>query len=89
MTTPTEFKRLNFFTGFFTTANDWTEGQQYHLEKQKLHNLGLHTRGVVRGVGQELQVEPAGGGNGCQCECCPALPSTATATIFTWEPLAS
>jgi hypothetical protein len=64
MTTPTEFKRLNFFTGFFTTANDWTEGQQYHLEKQKLHNLGLHTPGVVRGVGQELQVEPAGGGNG-------------------------
>src|SRR5918992_1518269 len=36
MTTPTEFKRLNFFTGFFTTAADWTEGQQYHLAKQEL-----------------------------------------------------
>jgi hypothetical protein len=71
MTTPTEFKRLNFFTGFFTTANDWTEGQQYHLEKQKLHNLGLHTPGVVRGVGQELQVEPAGGGNGLSVRVLP------------------
>jgi hypothetical protein len=64
MTTPTEFKRLNFFTGFFTTVADWTEGQQYHLAKQKLHNQGLHTPGIVRGLGLELQVEPVGGGDG-------------------------
>jgi hypothetical protein len=71
MTTPTEFKRLNFFTGFFTTATDWTDGQQYYLEKLKLHNRGLHTPGVIRGVGQELQVEPVGGGNGLSARVLP------------------
>ena len=57
----TEFKRLNFFTGFFTTAKDWNEGQSYHLEKRKLHNRGLHSPGVIRGEGDGLQVVPAGG----------------------------
>jgi hypothetical protein len=71
MTTPTEFRRLNFFTGFFTTATDWTEGQQYYLEKLKLHNRGLHTPGVIRGVGQELQVEPVGGDNGLSVRVLP------------------
>ena len=37
----TEFKRLNFFTGFFTTAADWTDGETYHLEKRRLHNRAL------------------------------------------------
>lgn len=40
------FKRLNFFTGFFTTAKDWIDGETYHLEKRKLHARGLHTPGV-------------------------------------------
>ena len=31
------FKRLNFFKGFFTTAEDWEQGQHYHVEKRKLH----------------------------------------------------
>ncbi|HAA03398.1 MAG TPA: hypothetical protein DCE18_08505 [Syntrophobacteraceae bacterium] len=52
----TEFKRLNFFTGFFTTAKDWTDGQSYHLEKRKLHNRGLHSPGVIRGELDELRV---------------------------------
>ena len=56
-------KRLNFFTGFFTTAEDWNEGQNYHLEKRKLHNRALHTPGIIRGEGQELRVEAAGGLN--------------------------
>lgn len=43
-----QFKRLNFFTGFFTTAEDWTDGQTYHLEKRKLHNRGLHTPGIMK-----------------------------------------
>lgn len=60
MTTPTEFKRLRFFTGFFTTAADWTAGQQYYLDKMRLHNKGLHTPGIIRGIGQELRVEPVG-----------------------------
>jgi hypothetical protein len=42
-----QFKRLNFFTGFFTTADDWKEGQAYHLEKRKFLNRGLHTPGVI------------------------------------------
>jgi hypothetical protein len=53
MNSLTEFKRMNFFTGFFTTAADWNDGQQYHLEKRKLHNRGLHTPGVLRGVPSE------------------------------------
>jgi hypothetical protein len=45
------FKRMNFFTGFFTTAQDWTDGQDYFLDKRKLHNRGLHTPGVIDGLG--------------------------------------
>lgn len=56
-----EFKRLNFFTGFFTTARDWTDGQDYHLAKRRLHNRGLHTPGVIRGEAQELRVEAVEG----------------------------
>ena len=56
-----EFKRMNFFKGFFTTAEDWNQGQSYAIEKRKLHNRGLHTPGVVEGEGQELRVEAAGG----------------------------
>lgn len=63
MANMTEFKRLNFFTGFFTTAKDWNEGQEYHLEKRRLHNRGLHTPGIIPGVGNELRVEAAGGLN--------------------------
>lgn len=44
----TEFKRMNFFTGFFTTEDDWNQGQAYHLEKRKLHLRGLHTPGILR-----------------------------------------
>jgi len=56
-------KRLNFFTGFFTTARDWQEGQEYHLERRKLHNRRLHTPGVMRGELDELTVTAAGGLN--------------------------
>lgn len=52
-----ELKRLSFFTGFFTTAEDWNQGQKYHLEKCKLHSRGLHTPGIIQGEGQELWVK--------------------------------
>lgn len=42
------FKRLNFFTGFFTTADDWNQGEAYHLEKRRLHNWGLHKPGIFQ-----------------------------------------
>jgi hypothetical protein len=58
MSTPLSvFKRMNFFTGFFTTAKDWNEGQEYHLKKRRLHNQGLHTPGIVRGLGDGLVVQ--------------------------------
>lgn len=60
MSMDTAFQRLNFFTGFFTTADDWNQGQEYHLEKRKLHNRGLHTAGVILGEKQNLAVVAAG-----------------------------
>jgi hypothetical protein len=60
----TEFKRMNFFTGFFTTAEDWNQGQAYHLEKRKLHLRGLHTPGilgVLQGSAGNLVVTAVGG----------------------------
>src|SRR5256714_46246 len=41
------FKRINFFEGFFTTDEDWNAAEAYHLEKRRLHNCVLHTPGVV------------------------------------------
>ena len=61
MSNHSEVKRLNFFTGFFTTAKDWNDGQSYHLDKRKLHNRGLHSPGVIRGEADELRVVAAGG----------------------------
>ena len=51
-----EFKRMNFFKGLFTRAEDWIADQSYHLEKHKLHNRGFHTPGVVDGEQQNLKV---------------------------------
>ncbi len=61
MTELTEFKRLRFFTGFFTTARDWQAEQNYHREKLKLHNKRLHTPGILRGEGEGLAVMAIGG----------------------------
>lgn len=52
------FKRINFFKGFFTKAEDWQKAETYHSEKRKLHNRGLHTPGIVHG----LEVETIKGG---------------------------
>lgn len=57
-----EFKRLKFFTGFFTTAEDWTAEQNYHIGKRRLLNRGLHTPGLLHGELEELAVEPAPAG---------------------------
>ncbi len=53
--------RLNYFTGFFTTAGDWTEEQSYHIEKRKLHNRRLHTPGIMTGERLEFALTAAGG----------------------------
>jgi hypothetical protein len=54
-----ELKRLNFFTGFFTTAEDWTAEQEYHIAVSRLLNRGLHTPGLLRGELGELAVRAA------------------------------
>lgn len=63
MTDFTEFRRMNYFKGFFTTADDWKVEQGYHREKLRLHNRGLHTPGVIKGVASDLRVRAAGGLN--------------------------
>ena len=44
------------FKGFFTQAEDWQRGQEYHIEKNKLHNRFLHTPGIVFGCLDNLDV---------------------------------
>jgi len=43
------FRRINFFKGLFARAQDWQDGERYHIEKRKLHNTTLHSPGIVRG----------------------------------------
>lgn len=52
-----EFKRINFFKGFFTQAEDWNDAEAYHIEKRRLHNRCLHTPGIVRGYLDALDVK--------------------------------
>lgn len=64
MTDQTQFQnaRMNFFPGFFTTAEDWKTEQNYHLAKRKQHDRLFHnTHGTVRGEGDELEVHAADG----------------------------
>jgi hypothetical protein len=50
------FKRINFFKGFFTQAEDWQSAQEYHLEKRRIHYSFLHTPGIVYGCLDNLKV---------------------------------
>lgn len=50
------FKRINFFKGFFTQAEDWQSAQEYHIEKRKIHNRFLHIPGIVYGCLDNLNV---------------------------------
>jgi hypothetical protein len=62
MNEQSDLVRLNYFTGLFTTDKDWQAEQAYHRTKLELHNQWMHhTPGVIRFVGDELRVEPAGG----------------------------
>ena len=51
-----EFKRINFFKGFFTQAEDWQRAEQYHIDKRRLHNISLHTPGIIQGYREGLKV---------------------------------
>jgi hypothetical protein len=54
-------ERINFFKGFFTTAEDWQKAQEYHIKKGKFHNRYLHIPGVVS-EGHNLKVTSANQG---------------------------
>ena len=51
-----EFKRLNYFKGFFIQAEDCQSGEEYHIEKRKFHNTFLHTPGIAYGCLDNLKV---------------------------------
>ena len=57
------FKRINFFEGFFTTDEDWNAAEAYHLEKRRLHNRVLHTPGVVPVEAGGLKLSARGRGD--------------------------
>lgn len=56
------FKRINFFKGFFTQAEDWQSAQDYHIGKRQIHRRYLHTPGVVANSLDDLKVTAAEGG---------------------------
>ncbi len=54
------FKRINFFTGFQTTADDWNDLVHYDVDKHKLHNRLFHAPGVVPNAMDGLRVSARG-----------------------------
>jgi hypothetical protein len=56
--------RVRYFDGQLLTAQDFQDEQQYHLEKQRLHNRLAHGAGIVTGLkvegveGTTVQVRP-------------------------------
>ena len=57
------FKRINFFEGFFTTEEDWNAAETYHLSKRRLHNSVFHSPGVVPNLRGGLRVSSRGKGD--------------------------
>jgi hypothetical protein len=44
------FKRPNFFKGLVTSEQDWSEREDYRIDKMRFHTRWLHGPGVVRGA---------------------------------------
>ncbi|SRR5216684_2747946 len=51
-----EWKRINFFKGFFTHAEDWQAAESYRSAKHRLHNQAMHGSGIVTGHAGGLNV---------------------------------
>jgi hypothetical protein len=51
-----EWKRIHFFKGFFTHAEDWQAAEAYRSAKHQLHNRAMHGWGIVRGYLKSLEV---------------------------------
>src|SRR5262245_3437386 len=62
------FKRINFFKGLFTRAEDWRATESYHNDKRRLHNKFLHTPGIVPDCLNELRVIAMEGGTSLRIE---------------------
>lgn len=54
------FQRVNFFTGFQTTADDWNQVINYDVDKHRLHNRLFHSPGVVPNTAGGLRVSARG-----------------------------
>jgi hypothetical protein len=51
-----EWRRIHFFKGFFTHAEDWQAAQAYRNAKHQLHNRSMHGWGIVSGFLKNLEV---------------------------------
>jgi hypothetical protein len=51
-----EWKRINFFKGFFTHAEDWQAAETYRSIKHRLHNQAMHGWGIVPNYLNSLEV---------------------------------
>jgi len=51
-----ELKRINFFKGFFTHAEDWQAAETYRNVKHRLHNQSMHGWGIVPNYLNSLEV---------------------------------
>lgn len=57
-----EWKRIHFFKGFFTHAEDWRAAQSYRSAKHHLHHRALHGWGIVHGYLESLEVDVSSDG---------------------------
>ncbi len=60
------FTRNHFFPGKILTVEDFNLEQQYHREKQKLHNRFLHGFGIVGGLRVAFAPRPRGSARAIQ-----------------------
>jgi hypothetical protein len=54
------FKRNRYFYGKLMSEQDFQDEQDYHREKQRLHNRLLHGYGVVTGLDVSISDDPPG-----------------------------
>jgi hypothetical protein len=57
-----EWRRIHFFKGFFTHAEDWQAAQAYRNAKHQLHNRAMHGWGIVSGHLKNLEVSVSADG---------------------------
>lgn len=53
-------KRVNFFRGFLVTEKDFNDQENYHAQRRALHNMMMHSPGVVMEGPESLRVSQLG-----------------------------